>query len=91
MVFGREKIKKMIAIETARAAVVTQWTKKVIVEKQTLSNDQDPALVIYFYYIRTFYLAINNKSKHISLMLCQLYVCNCSYKHRRSGTVVCIF
>ncbi|XP_044741041.1 fibroblast growth factor receptor homolog 1-like [Chrysoperla carnea] len=34
----REKLKKLIAIETARAAVVTQWTKKVIVEKQTLSN-----------------------------------------------------
>lgn len=41
----REKLKKILAIETARAAVVTQWTKKIIVEKQTLSNDQDPALV----------------------------------------------
>jgi len=30
----REKMKKLLAIETARAAVVTQWTKKVIVEKQ---------------------------------------------------------
>lgn len=26
-------MKKHLAIETARAAVVTQWTKKVIVEK----------------------------------------------------------
>lgn len=26
-------MKKLLAIETARAAVVTQWTKKVIVEK----------------------------------------------------------
>lgn len=34
----REKMKKLIAIETARAAVVTQWTKKVIVEKQTNTN-----------------------------------------------------
>lgn len=31
-------MKKEIAIETARAAVVTQYTKKVIVEKQSLSN-----------------------------------------------------
>lgn len=31
-------MKKLIAIETARAAVVTQWTKKVIVEKQSNSN-----------------------------------------------------
>ncbi|RZB41638.1 fibroblast growth factor receptor -like 1-like, partial [Asbolus verrucosus] len=28
-----EKHKKMIALETVRAAVVTQWTKKVIIEK----------------------------------------------------------
>ncbi|KAJ9581128.1 hypothetical protein L9F63_023694, partial [Diploptera punctata] len=35
----REKMKKLLAIETARAAVVTQWTKKVIVEKQNLAND----------------------------------------------------
>lgn len=31
--FFRERMKKLLAIETARAAVVTQWTKKVIVEK----------------------------------------------------------
>ncbi|XP_074100315.1 fibroblast growth factor receptor homolog 1 isoform X2 [Cotesia typhae] len=37
----REKMKKLLAIETARAAVVTQWTKKVIVEKQNLVNDQN--------------------------------------------------
>lgn len=36
----REKMKKLLAIETARAAVVTQWTKKVIVEKQNLVNSQ---------------------------------------------------
>ncbi|XP_014213491.1 fibroblast growth factor receptor homolog 1-like [Copidosoma floridanum] len=29
-----EKTKKLIALEAARAAVITQWTKKVIVEKQ---------------------------------------------------------
>lgn len=34
-------MKKLIAIETARAAVVTQWTKKVIVEKQTTSNSSN--------------------------------------------------
>ncbi|KAG5328019.1 FGFR1 factor, partial [Acromyrmex charruanus] len=37
----REKMKKLLAIETARAAVVTQWTKKVIVEKQKLVNAQN--------------------------------------------------
>ncbi|XP_046625083.1 fibroblast growth factor receptor homolog 1-like isoform X1 [Neodiprion virginianus] len=37
----REKMKKILAIETARAAVVTQWTKKVIVEKQHLANAQN--------------------------------------------------
>lgn len=36
-----ERIKKLMAIETARAAVVTQWTKKVIVEKQSLANGQN--------------------------------------------------
>ncbi|KAL0134594.1 hypothetical protein PUN28_001414 [Cardiocondyla obscurior] len=37
----REKMKKLLALETARAAVVTQWTKKVIVEKQKLVNAQN--------------------------------------------------
>ncbi|KDR22672.1 Basic fibroblast growth factor receptor 1, partial [Zootermopsis nevadensis] len=44
----REKMKKLLAIETARAAVVTQWTKKVIVEKQNLAsaqNTQEPLLM----------------------------------------------
>lgn len=35
----REKREKMIAVETARAAIVTQWTKKVIIEK--ISNASD--------------------------------------------------
>lgn len=34
-------MKKLIAIETARAAVVTQFTKKVIVEKQASSNSNN--------------------------------------------------
>uniref|UniRef100_A0A1B6CPE6 receptor protein-tyrosine kinase n=1 Tax=Clastoptera arizonana TaxID=38151 RepID=A0A1B6CPE6_9HEMI len=41
----REKLKKLLAIETARAAVVTQWTKKVVVEKQTLANAEEPLLM----------------------------------------------
>lgn len=36
----REKMKKLLAIETARAAVVTQWTKKVIVEKLEQNNEE---------------------------------------------------
>lgn len=31
-------MKKLLAIENARAAVVTQWIKKVIVEKQNLAE-----------------------------------------------------
>ncbi|KAI5746919.1 hypothetical protein M8J77_009049 [Diaphorina citri] len=38
----REKLKKMLAIETAKAAIGTQWTKKVIIEKQTSSGTEDP-------------------------------------------------
>ncbi|XP_014604414.1 PREDICTED: fibroblast growth factor receptor homolog 1-like isoform X2 [Polistes canadensis] len=44
----REKMKKLLAIETARAAVVTQWTKKVIVEKTkqvNAQNVQEPLLM----------------------------------------------
>ncbi|XP_066599308.1 fibroblast growth factor receptor homolog 1-like isoform X2 [Prorops nasuta] len=39
----REKMKKLLAIETARAAVVTQWTKKVIVEKQKMAAENQGA------------------------------------------------
>ncbi|XP_076261821.1 fibroblast growth factor receptor homolog 1-like isoform X2 [Rhynchophorus ferrugineus] len=35
----REKREKMIAVETARAAIITQWTKKVIIEKNTNASD----------------------------------------------------
>ncbi|XP_045779071.1 fibroblast growth factor receptor homolog 1-like isoform X2 [Maniola jurtina] len=41
MIFKRlkeEKIKKQLAIETARAVIVTHWTKKVTVEKPNLSG-----------------------------------------------------
>ncbi|KAF2883030.1 hypothetical protein ILUMI_23168 [Ignelater luminosus] len=43
----QEKMKKLLAIETARAAVVTQWTKKVIVEKlqNNSSNATEPLLM----------------------------------------------
>ncbi|CAH2985684.1 unnamed protein product [Chilo suppressalis] len=34
----REKIKKQLAIETARAVIVTHWTKKVTVEKPQLNG-----------------------------------------------------
>ncbi|XP_039283347.1 fibroblast growth factor receptor homolog 1 isoform X3 [Nilaparvata lugens] len=42
----REKLKKLLAIETARAVIGTQWTKKVIVEKQTLSNEENSLLMM---------------------------------------------
>ncbi|XP_066158204.1 fibroblast growth factor receptor homolog 1-like isoform X1 [Euwallacea fornicatus] len=35
----REKREKMIAVETARAVIITQWTKKVIIEK--IHNNSD--------------------------------------------------
>ncbi|KAK9496951.1 hypothetical protein O3M35_012851 [Rhynocoris fuscipes] len=41
----REKLKKLLAIEAERAAAITQWTKKVIIEKQCLVNEQDPLLL----------------------------------------------
>ncbi|KOB74358.1 Fibroblast growth factor receptor [Operophtera brumata] len=34
----REKIKKQLAIETARAVIVTHWTKKVVVEKPPMNG-----------------------------------------------------
>lgn len=34
----REKIKKQLAIETARAVIVTHWTKKVTVEKPQIDG-----------------------------------------------------
>ncbi|XP_028157928.1 fibroblast growth factor receptor homolog 1-like isoform X1 [Ostrinia furnacalis] len=34
----REKIKKQLAIETARAVIVTHWTKKVTVEKPAMNG-----------------------------------------------------
>lgn len=34
----REKIKKQLAIETARAVIVTHWTKKVTVEKPQVNG-----------------------------------------------------
>ncbi|CAG9855416.1 unnamed protein product [Phyllotreta striolata] len=43
----REKREKMIAVETARAAIVTQWTKKVIIEKinNSKENVSEPLLM----------------------------------------------
>ncbi|XP_015603396.1 fibroblast growth factor receptor homolog 1 isoform X2 [Cephus cinctus] len=37
----REKMKKLLAIKTVRDAVIIQWTKKVIVEKQNMVNSQN--------------------------------------------------
>lgn len=44
--FLREKLKKLMALETARAAVVTQWTKKVIIEKSHSDNVSEPLVII---------------------------------------------
>lgn len=41
----REKLKKLLAIEAERAAVITQWRKKVIIDKQCPTNEQDPLLM----------------------------------------------
>ncbi|XP_047508210.1 fibroblast growth factor receptor homolog 1-like isoform X2 [Pieris napi] len=37
----QEKLKKQLAIETARAVIVTHWTKKVTVEKPLLNGTQN--------------------------------------------------
>ncbi|XP_053615969.1 fibroblast growth factor receptor homolog 1-like isoform X2 [Plodia interpunctella] len=39
----REKIKKQLALETARAVIVTHWTKKVTVEKPQMNGTANPA------------------------------------------------
>lgn len=60
----REKMKKHLAIETARAAVVTQWTKKVIVEKlhNNSENVSEPLV--------SFTLSPHNSnSKHVCLLV----------------------
>ncbi|CAG4987589.1 unnamed protein product [Colias eurytheme] len=36
----QEKLKKQLAIETARAVIVTHWTKKVTVEKPQMNGEQ---------------------------------------------------
>lgn len=46
IIIFREKLKKLLAIEAERAAALTQWTKKVIIEKQCLVNEQDPLVSI---------------------------------------------
>ncbi|XP_019758876.1 fibroblast growth factor receptor homolog 1 isoform X2 [Dendroctonus ponderosae] len=42
----REKRQKMIAIESARSAMITQWTKKVIIEKMTNTEDVSEPLLM---------------------------------------------
>ncbi|ENN77791.1 hypothetical protein YQE_05762, partial [Dendroctonus ponderosae] len=42
----REKRQKMIAIESARSAMITQWTKKVIIEKMTNTEDVSEPLTV---------------------------------------------
>lgn len=44
----------MIAVETARAVIITQWTKKVIIEKiQNTSDDvSEPLVTFLFSYLR---------------------------------------
>lgn len=39
----REKLKELVARESARNAMITQWTKKIIIEKQMA--DANEALV----------------------------------------------
>lgn len=44
-IIHREKIKKLHALEAERAAAITQWIKKVIVEKQC--HEQDTVRTCY--------------------------------------------
>ncbi|CAH1393820.1 unnamed protein product [Nezara viridula] len=41
----RDKLKKLNAIEAERSAAITQWRKKVIIDKQCPKNEQDPLLM----------------------------------------------
>ncbi|XP_050546487.1 fibroblast growth factor receptor homolog 1-like isoform X2 [Daktulosphaira vitifoliae] len=41
----REKLKELVARESARNAMITQWTKKIIIEKQQMADASDPLLM----------------------------------------------
>jgi len=38
----REKLKELVARESARNAMITQWTKKIIIEKQQMADASEP-------------------------------------------------
>ncbi|XP_025199424.1 fibroblast growth factor receptor 4-like isoform X1 [Melanaphis sacchari] len=41
----REKLKELVARESARNAMITQWTKKIIIEKQQMADASEPLLM----------------------------------------------
>lgn len=49
-------MKKLLAIETARAAVVTQWTKKVIVEKLQNNSPNASEPLVNYEFLLLYYL-----------------------------------
>lgn len=38
----REKLKELVARESARNEMITQWTKKIIIEKQQMADASEP-------------------------------------------------
>lgn len=42
----REKLKELVARESARNAMITQWTKKIIIEKQQMADASEPLVCL---------------------------------------------
>lgn len=38
----RQKLKELVARESARNEMITQWTKKIIIEKQQMADASEP-------------------------------------------------
>lgn len=41
----REKLKELVARESARNEMITQWTKKIIIEKQQMADLSEPLVI----------------------------------------------
>ncbi|XP_019753637.2 fibroblast growth factor receptor homolog 1 [Dendroctonus ponderosae] len=61
----REKRQKMIAIESARSAMITQWTKKVIIEKMSNAEDVSEPLLMPVVKIEKQKAQLNNSGDNL--------------------------
>lgn len=56
-IFNRDNKAKLVALEEAKKVILTQWTKKIIVEKQmsTYDNLQEPMVIHLFHFLNYFF------------------------------------